>query len=165
MEHEGAIDIHSVLGEGTTVTIYLPLTDAKMSEVAESEEDEVANNLESKRILVVDDNADLLDMVSSMLGHLGHSCVICSDPREAFELLEHEHPDLDLVITDYSMPNISGIEILDHCRDHYPSLPVILSTGFSSKIADQLDEGRSDIRIFNKPYNFRELKEALHQSF
>lgn len=166
MDHLGGIDVHSVFGEGTLITVYLPLTEANMSTaleqdlVAESESTE----LDPMRILVVDDNLDLLDTVSSMLQHLGHSCVSCSEPKEALNLLQREHDNLDLVITDYSMPNISGIEILDHCNKHYPSLPVILSTGYSEEVRDQLDNDQAAIRILNKPYTFDELNQVLRQT-
>lgn len=161
MEHEGGIDIHSVLGEGTTITVFLPLTQESETRVQAKEPEPI--KIPPCRILVLDDNKDLLKTLSLMLDRMGHTCVACSNPRQALKLLESEHQDLDMLITDYSMPDLSGIDILDHCSRHYPALPVILSTGYNERITEQIEGDISFAAILNKPYSFRDLNLVLNQ--
>ena len=113
------------------------------------------------RILVIDDQADLLRTISLMLGHLGHECVSCPDPIEALDVIGREQDNIDLIITDYSMPGLSGLEIIDYCTEHFPKLPVVLITGYPRKLTRINQLGRPATNILLKPFNLATLSDML----
>ena len=162
MDHMGAIDIQSRLGEGTTVSVYLPLTDREVADMVEPAAVSEGPRT-SSRIMVIDDQEDLLEVTSLMLKNLGHDCVLFSNPRNALRSLKLESDDLDLIITDYSMPDLSGLEVIDYCAENHPSIPVILTTGYGNRIIEQLSEDSKDFNVLNKPFNFVELQTALRE--
>jgi DNA-binding NtrC family response regulator len=82
------------------------------------------------RILIVDDEPDMLENCSRILSRHGYSCVTADNGRAARALLEHEHPDL--VLTDLKMPGIDGMALLRHIHEADPALPVIVVTGFAT---------------------------------
>lgn len=163
MDHHGAIDIQSQLGEGTTVSIYLPLTDEQYSPSVEPPE-VTQTSQESRRIMVIDDQEDLLDTLSLMLTHLGHECLQFSNPRQALKVIQQQSHTIDLIITDYSMPELTGLELIEYCSKNHPTLPVILSTGYSDRIAERVAGEQNDFTVLNKPYNFAQLREVLRQA-
>ncbi len=162
MDHMGAIDIQSRLGEGTTVSVYLPLTDREVADMVEPAAVSEGPRT-SSRIMVIDDQEDLLEVTSLMLKNLGHDCVLFSNPRNALRSLKLESDDLDLIITDYSMPDLSGLDVIDYCAENHPSIPVILTTGYGNRITEQLSEDSKDFNVLNKPFNFVELQTALRE--
>src|SRR5262245_39495046 len=82
------------------------------------------------RILVVDDEPDMLDNCARILGRDGYSCVTPTDPVRALDLVESEHPDL--VITDLKMPGLDGIEVIRRCREIDATVPIIVVTAFAT---------------------------------
>ena len=82
------------------------------------------------RILIVDDEPDMLENCSRILSRQGYSCVTAENGRAALALLEHEHPDL--VLTDLKMPDVDGMTLLRHVHEMDPALPVIVVTGFAT---------------------------------
>ena len=159
MAHSGGIDFRSTPFQGSVITVYLP---ARVSEVPISPQlAEVAEGARST-ILLIDDQADLLETMGMMLEVLGHDCIQCSDPREAMELIAGTKYQFDLVITDYSMPDITGLDIANLCADKRPSIPVILATGYNDSTAF-LNEGVDQERhILSKPFGFDELKVIIN---
>lgn len=109
------------------------------------------------RILVIDDNTELLTTLSKMLDHLGHECIGCSEPIKALDVINREHQDIDLLMTDYSMPGLSGLEIIDYCAEHFPRLPVVLITGFARKISNISKTGKPVEHILHKPISLSNL--------
>ena len=115
------------------------------------------------RILVIDDQADLLRTISLMLNQLGHECVSCSDPIKALDVIDKEHQNIDLLITDYSMPGLSGLEIIDYCAERFPKLPVVLITGYARKISKISKSGKPISHVLHKPFTMSALDEMLNK--
>jgi PAS domain S-box-containing protein len=157
--HGGAIDIESILGSGTTVSIVVPIveTDAKVIELPKL----VSTKAAQSTIVLVDDQEDLLETVAFMLKELGHKCISCVDPKIALDVIGNPNLEIDLVITDYSMPGISGLDIRKFCAKHRPNVPVILATGYSERIAHDQPLSKLHHYVLNKPFGFRELKDML----
>jgi DNA-binding response OmpR family regulator len=82
------------------------------------------------KILIVDDERDLVDAYVRLLEHSGHRCVGAFDAKEAIQIIDAESPDL--VITDLSLPDSSGIEIIRHVRAKSPSTPIIVMSGHNT---------------------------------
>ena len=84
----------------------------------------------TQRVLVVDDEPDMVENCARILKRSGYQCLTATDPHRALTLVEAEHPDL--LLTDLKMPGMDGMELLRRARENDPALPVILITGFAS---------------------------------
>ena len=109
------------------------------------------------RILVVDDDIDLAEAMCEGLGISGHDAEACSSGAAALDLLAAK--PLDAVVSDISMPGMSGYQLLDAVQDRWPGLPVVLMTGFSPTTAG--GERRVPVRILQKPVEIPGLLAAL----
>ena len=82
-----------------------------------------------ERILIVDDEPDMVENCQRILGRAGYRCLTTTDPRGALALLESERPDL--LLTDLKMPGVDGMELLRHARQVDQEMPVIIFTAFA----------------------------------
>ena len=137
----GNITVESKPGQGTLFTIYLPVT-RKRQEHHPYQSGELPRGRE--RILFVDDEAAIAKMGSQTLGVLGYDVTTRTSGVEALALFRTGPNDFDLVITDMTMPNMTGDKLAMELMKLRPDIPVILCTGYSKKISD---ETASDIGI------------------
>lgn len=170
LEHKGAIEVKRLdesdeedsMG-GLEFSLYFPLVDG--DEAVASSGRISSPGIRKSKILVLDDQAELLTTITMMLEAMGHSCVACSDPHQAMDILARCHHDLDLVITDYSMPDISGLEVIRHCREHYPDLNLVLTTGYSAELENEAEAAREYLpQILQKPFTLDTLSQVLENS-
>ena len=130
----GKITVDSRLGKGATFILYLPVTKKRSGRDANVQEQVPAGK---ERILFVDDEYPIAKMVSRMLGRLGYLVTTRTSSIEALSLFRAKPNDFDLVVTDMTMPNLTGdklaVELMKIRRD----IPVILCTGYSRKISDE----------------------------
>jgi PAS domain S-box-containing protein len=157
----GAVTVKSETGKGTTFNVYIPLMDEKLAiPVEESKESERG----SERILLVDDEISGLNAMQKTLELLGYR-VTCSDSGiKALELFKKEPFAFDLIITDMTMPVMTGKELVKEITGICPDMPIILCTGFS----DQIDEDEAldmGIRAFIlKPVIRAEIAGAIRKA-
>lgn len=157
VQQGGAIDLVSQPGLGSRFEIYLPATSAPVNEAEVHDFQHVSN--EKLRILVIDDQEEVLEITSMMLEKLGHDCIITTDPIQGMEIIDAEHQNLDLVLTDYSMPRLNGLQLVDTCANRYPALRVVISTGYGDSLPRHtILANKRKLQILKKPYNFRELR-------
>ena len=130
----GKITVDSQIGKGTTFTIYLPATKKRSDQEAYVPEELPAG---TERILFVDDEASIAKMGSQILKRLGYTVTTRTSSIEAFELFRSKPNDFDLVITDMTMPNLTGDKLATELMKIRPDIPVILCTGYSNKISDE----------------------------
>lgn len=146
----GTVSVESTVGEGSLFTVRLPLSVAISSSADAADNKElIANPL---RIMVVDDDSAILEVSKIMLDHLGHQSTCFNNPIDA---LKQNKEDYDLVITDYRMNGISGLEFVEKIEFDGP---VLLMTGLY-----ELDENlpnRIDGKL-NKPFKLNNLKDAI----
>ena len=109
-----------------------------------------SGTLMSPRILVVDDEPALCELVARMLRAEGYEVVKACDGRAGWELLGSAAESFDLVVTDSRMPGMSGIELIRCLREHNPTLPIIHLSGSH---VDTIYELPSDIRTLFKPFD------------
>ena len=131
----GKITVDSKLENGTTFTIYLPITGERRAD-RPYESEKLPSGTES--ILFVDDEAPLSKMGSQILERLGYQVAVRTSSVEALELFRTKPNDFDLVITDMTMPNMTGDDLAIELMKIRPDIPVILCTGYSIKISDDL---------------------------
>jgi two-component system, cell cycle sensor histidine kinase and response regulator CckA len=158
--HGGFIELASEVGKGTTFELFFPAQ--VRAEVAAEEPS--ASSLPSARgeqLLLVDDEAGLLAMVKSTLQTIGYRVLTASDGLEALAILESSRPEIDLVITDWQMPLMSGSELLRKMHATYPDLKVIVATGEpggASELSSLSVQG-----LLQKPYTTEALLKAIRQ--
>ena len=160
-DFNGAINVSSIPDSGTVFTIYLPLSDVSLPQATDTPTQKTASQ-GSLEILLIDDRKDILHILSVMLTQLGHSCKPYDNPEEALTDLKQLETPPDLLITDYSMPGISGLDVVNFCHEKFPALPVFLITGYGDKVLEGVSEEKGVVRhILQKPFNMSELKKAL----
>ena len=156
--HGGTIDIQSAPGEGTTVILrFLLDSSAKQSSV----ENKTTTRQESQRILVVDDEAALRDLLREYLGGDGHIVQTATDGREGLQKFKKD--EYDVVLTDRGMPEMSGDQLAAAIKELAPEIPVIMLTGFGEmmEVAEEKPVG-VDI-ILSKPVTLSQLREAMEK--
>ena len=114
------------------------------------------------RLLIVDDEPDMLENCTRILGKAGYECLTVQDPRKAMTLLEAERPDL--LLTDLRMPGVDGLGLLRHAHQVDPQMPVIILTAFASieSAVEAVKEGAFD--YVPKPFSVDQLKLAVDRA-
>ena len=156
--HQGKIEIESTIGVGTVFYVYLPVSD-KYS-ISRDDSGEIQVQKGNARVLFVDDNKEFLDVTEKMLINLGCEVTKTENPVEAEEMIK-KSGNYDLIISDYSMPEINGIEFSKNIYKINKSIPVIICTGTVIDLQkENIDE--TGIKLFlEKPVTLNELSEAI----
>jgi CheY-like chemotaxis protein len=151
--------VHSVLGRGTTIELWLPIATDFATASIERDSAESIRNVGAKRqlrILTVDDDGLVLANVTAMLEDLGHKVIAVGSGARAIETIDST-ADIDLMITDQAMPGMTGLQVIEAVRARRPALPVILATGYA-----ELPKGvDASISRLAKPFTQRALADAL----
>jgi PAS domain S-box-containing protein len=159
----GGLRIASTLGKGTTVAVYLPRSLAQPCKVTELPDAIGHEGLARRaRVLVVDDNEDVRDVLVAYLETLGYRTVQAASGRDALELLAEGGDDVDLLMADYAMPGMSGTELMRAARVERPGLPVVVITGYAD--ATGLDGRLDDAILLQKPFRINELAGAIERA-
>jgi CheY-like chemotaxis protein len=157
----GSVEAASQPGQGTTITVYLPLA-TPARESAARPEPEIARGHE--HILFVDDEAMLTDLTGRMLQSLGYRVTTRTSSVEALELFRARCGDFDLVITDMTMPNMTGADLARGMLAIRPGLPVILCTGYSEIMTAEQARELGIRGYIMKPMNRRDLAKAVRDA-
>jgi nitrogen-specific signal transduction histidine kinase len=133
--HGGDITVSSQPGNGATFKVYLPIIDDIEEEINVIEPLIAINGEE--RILLVDDEAQIIDIEQQILERLGYKVTPKTDSEEALEEFAAQPDRFDLVITDMTMPKMTGDQLARRMMDIKPQIPVILCTGFNESISEE----------------------------
>ena len=155
-EAGGDVRIDSSPMEGTTVSIVLPAVDAPEGMAPEDTADPSEHGAVG-RVLVVDDEADALRSMSRLLSARGFEVATASSGRDALGRLEGGL-EVDAVLSDVSMPGITGPALVQQLRTERPGLPVVLVTGYGADLVDGLPE---DVPLLPKPLEVEHLVSTL----
>jgi CheY-like chemotaxis protein len=154
---EGQIEITSAPGAGTTVSVVLPLDRIPSTSFANADPGLLMGETRQERVLLVDDEVSVLRIAQAVLIRLGYHVTSIDDPARALELLRTEEGGFDLLITDHSMPRMTGLELVRATRELKPDLPIIVATGYLEGGLEE-DLASEGIRhILQKPYGTRDL--------
>ncbi len=129
----GHVDVDSVFGQGTKITVYFPLTTKRPKDIVGSVEDPVSIRFEGYTALVAEDEADLLDLVSAMLEELGMVVLRARDGHEALALQDEHEGSIDLLLTDVVMPELNGVNLAELMVELHPEISVIFMSGYPDK--------------------------------
>lgn len=158
--HGGTITVSSTPGTGTTFKILLPRTNHEFESKMETEE---PLPLGKERILFVDDEEILVDLGKEMLEHLGYQLTGCYSSLEALETFQTQPNDFDLVITDMTMPQMTGDQLVTEIQNIRSGVPTILCTGLIDKRTEENATARGISAFLTKPYATRDLANTVRQ--
>ncbi|WP_128563566.1 hybrid sensor histidine kinase/response regulator [Methylobacterium crusticola] len=155
----GEVLVESVLGQGTTFTLYLPRA-LDAVQAASGLEPEPLIDGHGTYVLVVEDNAAVGTFAVQTLNDLGYQSVLTSNALEALAELTKDADRFDVVFSDVVMPGMDGIELARRIRDAYPGLPVLLASGYSHVLAQT---GTAGFDLLHKPYSIEQLSRLLRK--
>jgi PAS domain S-box-containing protein len=150
----GALALKSSVGQGTVVTLWLPVADASAERLENVAPQPAAGRI--AKILIVDDDPLVARSTVEMLEDLGHQVTEARSGKSALEFLESGH-DIDILVTDQAMPGMTGIELATVVQHKRPGLPILLVTGYADLPASRLAQWPR----LSKPYQQAQLQQAI----
>lgn len=160
--HRGAISVESAAGKGATFHIYLRC--AATPEQASSDEDAPIPRGSGELVCVVDDEDFVLSCVSKAVDKLGYHTRTFDTPRKCLEALKADPGACALLVTDQTMPGMTGTELAEQVRSVSPKLPIIIMSGYFSKISPAILERMDHVSLLSKPFTASELALTVHRS-
>ncbi len=157
--HGGGLVLESELGKGTTFHVYLPILD-RVKASAEPLEHH-GPLMGSERILFVDDEAALIEIAKDALEEMGYHVTARRSPVEALECFRSDSSAFDILITDMTMPKMTGIQLVMEVRNIRADIPVILCTGYRQISKPEEIETAGIGRIITKPATSKDLARAI----
>ena len=158
--YQGFILCQSQIGVGTEFTVYLPILETTIENTQQKVEPLIGG---TEHILVVDDEYLLAEMLRSMLSRLGYQVVALSKTKEALSAFEAKPNEFDMMITDLTMPEMTGIELARQIHMIRPDLPIILCTGYSSVISEEQARGIGIKGFAHKPLIKKEFASLVRR--
>lgn len=155
----GHITADSRVGRGTVFTVYLPQSKRLEDSTAEPLQNPVRTG--SEHIMVVDDEPHISELMKEMLEALGYRVTSHTDPLDALLEFRDAPGEFNLVITDMTMPGMSGMELATEIMDIIPQIPVILCTGYSEDISDKKALAKGARGFIEKPFSISKLAEMV----
>lgn len=161
--HQGAIDVHSALGEGSIFTLYFPST---QESAAPAPTDVIPLNVvhgAGRRVMYVDDDQALVFLISRVLTRKGFVVTTFTDPHEAHAALCANPMGFDLLVTDYNMPGFSGVDLLRQAKIIRPDLPVALASGYVTPDLEQSAMAEGASALIYKPNDVHEFCDTVQR--
>lgn len=159
--HNGFISVQSERGRGSEFRLYLPLLEVKETMYRKAKTGQVFTG--DKRILVVDDEEHVGDVIAGMLKNLGYKVSIVRSGAQAVARVKRAKKKFDVVILDMNMPRMGGKETLAKLRKLEPALRVIVSTGYSTTSLESSPISEAISGFLQKPYQIEELSKAIRE--
>ncbi|NVL89457.1 MAG: response regulator [Desulfobacterales bacterium] len=158
--HRGTISVQSEPGKGTTFHVFIP-----RAEIEVTQKNEVTSPLRTgnERILFLDDEKAIVTMVKRILESLGYEVVATTSSTDALEVFKAQPDKFDLVITDQTMPTMTGGELSEELIRIRPDIPIILCTGYSELIDENKAKSMGIQELVMKPLLMRDLSETIRK--
>jgi PAS domain S-box-containing protein len=161
-EFGGVIDVESVLGQGSTFTIWLPFTQhTPRPPKADAPSFDTTEKHHSVTILYAEDDDYIRHTTTLMLQEHGHRVFASPDGQEAMELFSAHSSEIDVALLDIVMPRLRGDEVLQQIRAQSPELPVVFCSGYASPLINQDCLNSKDTWLINKPFKAHQLLQLL----
>ena len=161
--HNGFIDVRSTPGEGSTFDVFFPVLEGALAE-ALAATDQVQPPTGNERVLLVDDEPQLVQICGKMLEALGYRVDSTTSSLKAMEMFLAGQGAYALVITDQTMPEMTGLDLAKLLLRHQPDLPVILITGYSELLTEERLKASGIFKVMMKPPNIMQLALAVREA-
>ena len=158
--HKGSIMVLSEPGKGSVFRVFLPKAD-----IVDSTQEEASGPVPrgNQRILFIDDEEILAEMGRSMLERLGYNVVVETDSTQALRDFADHSDKFDLVITDQTMPKMTGVTLAEKLLRIRPDIPIILCTGYSNLVSEETARAKGIRELVMKPLARKEMAEVIHR--
>ncbi len=164
--HKAVIDVQSELGKGTSFSIYFPeLREEEQASADQVEKQPHQVDMTPETILCVDDEKEIVAMEAELLECLGYTTVSACNGEEALAYLKDHLHEVDLVITDQTMPGMSGLELAQKVQELRNDLPFFLCSGYTEVVTEQEAAEAGIVHFFAKPTEIKVLAEMAYQVF
>jgi len=160
--HGGNISVYSEPEKGASFYVYLPVIDSYSDEIETTSSITLPTG--NEHILLVDDQIHILELMQQILERLGYTISFRTGSIDALEAFKANPDQYDLVITDYTMPNMTGIELAEALLNIRPDIPVILCTGFSEQGSNQTTRPSNITNILMKPVTLKDLSQTVRNA-
>jgi len=154
VSHQGLLVIESTLGKGTIFNLYFPVTGETAASRMESKIDSTSNMSDdfNGHILLIEDQDNVRDMVLKMLERMGYKTSYAVSGIDGLDLIRENPTKFDLVITDYNMPIMTGLEMINQLYEDLPDLPFIVLSGYSAeRMQEIIDDHPAIVAVLRKP--------------
>lgn len=158
--HGGAVTVHSELGRGTIFRLYFPLLDTSAT-VDSAPNPRLPADAARCHILYVDDDPALVSMTSRRMLRLGYQVTAKMDPRAALELFEADPTKYDVVVTDLSMPKMSGFDLAQAIKSLRPDIPIFMTSGYFTDEDQARAAAMGITKLLEKPGTIEHLCREL----
>jgi signal transduction histidine kinase/ActR/RegA family two-component response regulator len=158
--HKGTMAVESTPGSGTTVRIHIPVAIGKA--VVPPKPTAVIVPEDSRVVLIAEDEEIVRKMMVKCMGRLGWKTLEAADGEEAVRVHRDYSGHIDLLLSDYLMPGVNGLEAALRIRSRNPKLPVILMSGFTNEATVESFRAEGFEHFLKKPFELRQLREMLH---
>ncbi|THB74267.1 MAG: response regulator [Desulfobacteraceae bacterium] len=158
--HRGGIQVSSDPGKGTTFEVLLPIVPSKNVMTAPDQDDRTRQR-GSEKILFVDDEAMLAEVGAKTLSALGYQVTVCTDSLDALNTFRSQKESIDLLVTDMTMPHMTGDKLAMAIKQIRPDLPVILCTGFNTQVTEKNAMEKGIDHLLIKPVSTIELSDTI----
>ena len=164
-QYHGHIVLESNPGAGTLVRMFMPATAEASYNIEQIRPDLTKTDIPVERgyILIVDDEPSVASFLGELLGLRGYSVQTLTSGREAWTLLSKHPSSIDLLITDQTMPDMTGKELVENVRSLNQTLPVIICTGYSEQINQQIVDAWGYSNYLEKPIQIDQLLRSIKQ--
>jgi len=161
--HEGAIVVHSEAGQGSRFELYFPSARGVAAALGTPERAEPTSEGRGRHVVYIDDDEAQVFMIKRMLERWGYRVSAYLEQREALDALLDGEQRVDLVVTDYNMPGLSGLEVARAIRDARPQLPVIVVSGYVTDALRVQAAAAGVSELISKPHEVEELRDAVQR--
>ncbi len=159
--YDGAISVQSDPDKGTSFTILLPIDYSKTSDEIKSLPKKIKKNITGEIILFIDDNKDIVEMCKQNLEAINYKVEDFSSSLDALQFFTEQHQNIDIVITDQTMPGITGIELAKKMKKINKAIPIILLSGYAEAVDLKEIDMAGISKFIKKPLSMDGLSNAI----
>ncbi|MBM0105496.1 response regulator [Steroidobacter sp. S1-65] len=159
--HRGAILVRSEPGAGTVFDVYLPAADRKAAEVSQATAPAAVTSGRGERVLYVDDEDQLVHLVTRMMERMGYKVTGMTRPMDAIDAVRADPRRFDLVLSDLGMPGMSGMDLAEELLQIRPDLPIIITSGYVRSEDERRAEQIGVRDVVMKPNTVAEIGQLI----